>query len=343
MARPWWTFEQALNDYLRELEDGERSERTIKGYNWALRNMFQALWDAHMSINPRRIGRKEIDYLRNEYYVGCSSRYKAYQIGLLLLFLRWAGNTEIAKIKLGWGNLEPTKARWLTDEQARAVRAEVEGIEKMLVHCELDLGMRRIEVLRLKVGSFLTGHVNTVQIHGKGRYGGKHRTIYWHPDTGQILEEYLETVRKETIRRAREVDPKAKVPDELFIYEHKGNLYPYKKTAIDRFLRRLGERIGMKLSNHDLRRTCGRMMYRSGVQIEIIARIFGHTDTRTTARYLGLDLEDMNSAMHKYAQYQKSQVVPKTVQIEAEPERSGGPKEIWTPDLPVISRALQPG
>jgi hypothetical protein len=28
---------------------------------------------------------------------------------------------------------------------------------------------------------------------------------------------------------------------------------------------------------------------------------------------------------------------------EGEPDDSGGPKEIWTLDLPVISRALQPG
>lgn len=60
----------------------------------------------------------------------------------------------------------------------------------------------------------------------------------------------------------------------------------------------------------------------------VIARIFGHTDTRTTARYLGLDLDDMSSAMYRHAHYQKSQVVPKTVQIEAEPEGRSGPKEI---------------
>jgi hypothetical protein len=32
-------------------------------------------------------------------------------------------------------------------------------------------------------------------------------------------------------------------------------------------------------------------MYRAGVPIEIIARKFGHSDTRTTMHYLGLDFE----------------------------------------------------
>jgi len=55
------------------------------------------------------------------------------------------------------------------------------------------------------------------------------------------------------------------------------------------------------------------------VKTEQIARIFGHTDTRTTIRYLGLDLDDMRLAMEQYARYQKGAIVPKVVQIEAQP------------------------
>jgi hypothetical protein len=44
-------------------------------------------------------------------------------------------------------------------------------------------------------------------------------------------------------------------------------------------------------------------MYRAGVKIEKIARIFGHSDTRTTMKHLGLDHEDMSEAMKHHAQY----------------------------------------
>ena len=65
------------------------------------------------------------------------------------------------------------------------------------------------------------------------------------------------------------------------------------------------------------------MMYRSGVRIEKIAKIFGHADTRTTIRYLGLDFEDMDEAMAQYSQYQNALVVPKMVQNEESQSLSG--------------------
>lgn len=193
----------------------------------------------------------------------------------------------------------------------------------MIVHCELDLGMRRIELLRLKVWSFSRGRINSVQIHGKGRNGGKHRQISWHPDTAAVLEEYNRMVRQPAINKARAKNPKCQIPDELFIYERAGKLEPYKKTAIDQFLEGLGERVGFNFTNHDLRRTCGRMMYRSGVRLEQIAKIFGHADTRTTIKYLGLDFEDMSDAMSQYAQYQKTPIELKTVQNEESQMESG--------------------
>ncbi|MDD1746985.1 MAG: site-specific integrase [Methanomassiliicoccales archaeon] len=120
--------------------------------------------------------------------------------------------------------------------------------------------------------------------------------------------------------------PGSLVPDlpSLFVYEQRGNVRPYRKTAMDNILKRLGSRIGTDFSNHDLRRTCGRMMYRAGVRIEQIARIFGHADTRTTIHYLGLDYDDMSDAMSLYAQYQKAPIVPKMVQ-NGFSQMNGGP------------------
>jgi len=113
------------------------------------------------------------------------------------------------------------------------------------------------------------------------------------------------------------------VPEALLIYERGGQLYAYKRSAIENILNDLGARVGFHISKHDLRRTCGRMMYRSGASIEIIARIFGHSDTRTTMHYLGLDYEDMSGAMNAYAQYQKGVNVPKIGTNRLSQEMSG--------------------
>jgi len=166
--------------------------------------------------------------------------------------------------------------------------------------------------------------VNTVLIHGKGRNGGKYRTINWHQDTEKVLQEYL-AYREGIVTRAKSKNQGVQVPDSLLMYEWGGKLKSYGETMIDNIISAVGKRAGIeRVSNHDLRRTCGRMMYRAGVPLEVIAKIFGHADTRTTVRYLGLDFDDMSSAMEQYARHQKGEFVPGEVQIGIQPERKCG-------------------
>jgi integrase len=327
MPSAWWLLGKEIDRYLKELEESDRSPRTIENYCWSLKYLFQGLRDAKLTINPRKVGRRELEHLRKEYLAGTES-YRAYMVKLLRLFLKWAGNKEVASLRIGFRDDGIHKNRWLTDEEAMTLKMSAQGVERMVVHCELDLGMRRIEVMRLRVNDFqATNSTNTVLVHGKGRYGGKYRTISWHPDTPAELEAWL-NVRDETIRRVRERNPGVSVPDNLLLYARGKELHAYNDSGIDAILKGLSERTGVRFSNHDLRRTCGRMMHRSGVRTEEIARIFGHSDTRTTLKYLGLDHEDMSEAMAQYAQYQKAVVFPKVERIGPEPDGVSGPNRI---------------
>jgi integrase/recombinase XerD len=322
MPTAWRLLEDEVEDYLQELRDGDRAEITIKEYRWTLRTIFQALRDAKLQINPRKVGRPEINYLRNEFLAGRSERYKANMVSMLIGFAKWAGNQEMTKIRVGFGNIQTKRVRWLENDQAMTLKLNARGVERMIVHLELDLGTRRVEILRLKVSDFSTGRINAINLLGKGRYGGKPRTINWHPETPKVLEEYLE-LRDTEIGKAKRKNPGVEVPQNLLIYERNGKLHAYQKSAIEKILNKLGERVGFHFSNHDLRRTCGRMMYRAGVPIEIIARKFGHTDTRTTMKYLGLDFEDLSAAESLYAKYQASLICPKTGTFEVSQESGG--------------------
>ena len=183
-------------------------------------------------------------------------------------------------------------------------------------------GCRKIEIMRQKVSEVET---RTITVLGKGRNGGKWRKINWHPDTARILEEYLRDYRGKEIAKAKRKNPSVKIPDNLLIYERNGQLHHYKKTAIDKMVKSAGERAEIyAVSNHDLRRSCGRLMYQAGVRIEVIAKIFGHSDTKTTIRYLGLDLDDIGDALSQYAKFMS---VPKTVQND-QSQYFSGPGEI---------------
>lgn len=322
MPSAWWSLGKEIETYLNELREAGRSEKmTIKPYRWSLRRMFGILQNNGFTVNPRKVGRAELEFLR-DVGIGGTNRYRANMVKIMLGFLKFAGNKEAAKLKMGFGNTSPTNIRWLEDAQANKVRMYAQGDTKMLVHCELDMGMRRVEVLRLKVTDFLPGPVWRVNLLGKGRNGGKPRQIACHPETPQVLEEHLER-RNALIERAKRKNPDVVVPDALLIYERGGRLHAYKKTAVDKMLTKLGEQVGFAFSNHDLRRSFGRMMYRAGVKIEEIARIFGHSDMRTTMRYLGLDMEDMSNAMNRLASYQASTYFPKTETNILSQEKSG--------------------
>jgi hypothetical protein len=85
-------------------------------------------------------------------------------VSMLICFSKWAGNQDLTKLKIGFGNLQTKRMRWLTDEQTKTVKLNAQGVERMILHCELDLGMRRIEMLRLKVSDFSSGRINSINL-----------------------------------------------------------------------------------------------------------------------------------------------------------------------------------
>jgi len=307
--KAWWSLGTKLDRYEQELLERDLSAVSVKGELWALRNMGRGLWEAGFDVCPRRFQQTHIDYLRTVQYDGREQSYVAHNLSILKQFLKWAGNKQTDRIRWPVRGFARPNADWLQDHEAMTLKHLGQGIERMIVHCELDLGMRRIEVLRLKVSDFRTGRVDSVRILGKGRHGGKFREIPWHADTPSELEGYLR-IRDAEIDRARHIDAGVVDPGSLLLYECEGRLCAYKKSAVDGFLKKLGKRAGIQFSNHTLRRTCGRMMHRSGSPIEEIAKILGHSDPKTTTLYLGLDIQDMGRTMTRFAEYQKTVKIP---------------------------------
>jgi len=54
------------------------------------------------------------------------------------------------------------------------------------------------------------------------------------------------------------------------------------------------------------RLTFGRMLYRANVPVAAIAKTLGHDDITTSLKYLGIDMDDMTSAMRTLELYQSS-------------------------------------
>lgn len=293
-------LDSLVNDFLESIDKKRRAKVTHDGYRWLILKINRQLMAAGLEANPRKWTEHTILFIRDVAFAHLRLPVARREMSVLNSYAQFHGNTVIKDMELEWPRDDRIHVDWLTPEQANQVMEAAEGIERIVVHLELNIGLRRVEVLRLKVTDIELGFM---QILGKGRQGGKPRTNPFHPDTVAELNLY-HLIREAEVAKAKAKNPGVQVPSSLLIYEWRGELHPYKRSALDKMLARVSKRAGVKFTNHTLRRTYGRTLWLASVPIETIAELMGHEDTRTTILYLGLNMDDKASAMKKLADFQ---------------------------------------
>jgi integrase len=221
-------------------------------------------------------------------------------------FLRWAGNpvaAERSRWRLPTGT--PIHRRWLARDQLINLYRASEGVERIIVALEAFAGLRRVEVLRLRVKDVMLDE-GRLQILGKGRGGGKWRSIPLQGEVDHVLREWIQG------RRAEE------------------RVVPLSKSGADAALRRAVRRSGLaqagvRVSHHDLRRTFGRLANASGMSLVSLQGLFGHTSPALSAHYIGLDFDDLEGALVRLASYIDSGHVDRPDPPERRPGRQRAP------------------
>lgn len=296
-------LDAAVEEYLTYIKERKkRADVTVKGYRWLIGKVNRALHAGGLDAHPTKWTEDTVEYVLETVYQDSRPGVARREVSVLSTYLQHFGNTVIKDMDLEWPQDERINVDWLSPEQTIRLVEAAEGMERIVIHLQLNIFMRRVEVLRLRVQDIGLGYLN---IRGKGRRGGKWRTNPFHPDTHAELSYYLK-LREHEISKARSKDPAVAVPDELLIYERGGKLCPYRRSAIDKIVRRAGERIGISLTNHTLRRTGLRLCWLAGVPIETIRDLAGHVDTKTTLLYIGVNMDDKSGAMSQLAKYQRA-------------------------------------
>jgi integrase len=203
---------------------------------------------------------------------------------------------EPEKMAIRWPVIDHPNTKWLTDEEQVKLLLEAEGWEAVVLHFGLDYMMRRGEMMNATYEDFLP---NMVRIRGKGKGGGKVRTVARHDDTDKILQLASEISGQRT----------GPILVEMWPWRGRPAGRPMELTSVDRILERLSKRTGIKTSYHPLRRTGGRNLWRLKVDIVAISEIMGHEDIRTTKKYLGINLNDMNEAFKIQSAWKRALLV----------------------------------
>lgn len=286
--------------------------RTIAFYRENCQAVLSIMTAAGLSTDPATINRPAIHSLlalmesRN---LAASTRRD--YLRSLKKWLEFCKNDTFAHLKYALPQDVRPNVDWLDDSQVDRLLTWLDAhgtpIERATTHLMLTMGLRRIEVIRLRI-SDINWQEAYLDVRGKGRGGAKLRRVPFSPRAADILQIWLQC-RNGKIYNARRnaelagEDPDAlQIPEEVFVWfkGSKVSAYDQDGWGLDKMtVRRISAAVGFPIRNHTLRRTFGRTLWRGGVQIEIIAQILGHESTEQTLKYLGISLDDMRGAMSR--------------------------------------------
>lgn len=305
MAQYPQSMESAISKFVIHLDDDRRlTESTLRFYRSTITTVFNTFRDGlGKEVMPWDVTLDNVRWLADELVeknltVSTVQGYMAALAGITKFY----GVTAVADANIRYPSDTRPNVRWIPRENAiRLARQRLDPMTDLIIHCELCLGMRRVEVIRLKPTSF-DGSV--IYINGKGPRGGKLRKMPYHPATDDIYRRWT-AERARLISAAQSVKPTVKVPETLLLWQRGkalGSYDPVRGTAISNRVKDAGIEAGIdNLSNHMCRRTFGRTLWRDGVKIETIAAMLGHDSVDQTLKYIGADLFDMSAAMKQFS------------------------------------------
>lgn len=256
----------------------------LRRMGWELHRVPKLLVRAGVTDQHRRSARLSITDV-NALRAGLRWQRSTFLVHFAALrqFLRWSGS-PLADRSILWRLPagQTSHRRWLTKQHLHRLYAGSTGRARILVGLEGLNGLRRVEVLRLRVRDVSLEN-DTLAVRGKGGRGGKWRTIPIHPAVRRDLVAWI---------KGQELDDP---------------ILPLSRSGADLLLRRAaltsGLGPGLRVSHHDLRRTFGRLAHEAGMDLVQLKNLLGHASVEMTVHYIGLDTARMREGLGRFARF----------------------------------------
>ena len=244
-----------------------------------------------------------LDYLGYLNSQGCEASTCNNRLAALRAYLWYASDMDISlqSIALSASHVpflkEPKKVKQIIqDEDMKALLAAPPDTQKgnrdrMIMILLYDTAIRIAELLELKISSLKLTSVPSIHIHGKD---DKERSVSITDATVSHLKKYLRQFHPEML------------PDQpLFYTKIKGSIAPMSPGNVSRIINKYADAIRSEhpilpkhLHCHMFRRTRATVLYRNGVELEMISVILGHSSTETTRIYATPSIEMLEEAMN---------------------------------------------
>lgn len=184
---------------------------------------------------------------------------------------------------------KPIKSTKLLDALYKELWTHPGYRDWMLFHFGINTALRVSEILLIKykdIANLETGEIKTnFTVATKG---DKTRDVYLNSMLRKDLQWYCEHYQFE--------------PDEYIIFNRRIYDKPITRQMAHMILKKAAGEVGIdSFSTHSMRKTMATIIYNKTKDIQVVQHMLGHQSWKVTVRYIGIDQEEVEKAMEKYA------------------------------------------
>jgi site-specific recombinase XerD len=298
--RPSPPVEDLLAVFLRTLSSPE----TIKTYNTEIR-MFASYIEGELGVPLGGIGAENLSLYRERLikeYAPATAAKKLTAVRRFLVFTHMGGVTRLGPDALRYFAKSPrvsedSSYNVLTEEELSRMlgQARVESYRDYVILAVMaSCGVREAELVSLRIGDFreVGGGEDgepPIQVRVEGK-GGRIRNVAASPDLWRVVQRYV-------LLTGRSLNSRSDSRRPLF-ESREGDARPLTTRSIRNIVKKYVRRAGITkaISPHSIRHTVGTNMAVNEAPLLVIQQFLGHSDPKTTLRYIRRAEELANKA-----------------------------------------------
>jgi len=92
-------------------------------------------------------------------------------------------------------------------------------------------------------------------------------------------------------------------PEDTYLFQVHSNRAkgkPVSRNSVSRAFKDAGDRIGLRINTHSMRKSRGYVMFADGVPIEKVSKVLNHSHPAVTMRYLGITNKEVMDSYDEY-------------------------------------------
>lgn len=258
---------QRLSEWAEYLRSKGRKENSVDNYVARIGILCKALEGTGVS-SPEEIGEREIRVLLERLDV--SENTKRAYMDILGYFLVWAtGRNAVKEADLLWNTVEP-KRLFIDKGDFERLLSVADRRERVILLMGGCMGLRRAEICDARYCDMVG---DRMRVMGKGHGQGKEAWVHIPKSVRDAIWEWTDE------RRSMGIEDRT---DTIVASLSRGALDRMRPGSLGNLLYDLGERAGVRVTPHSLRRLFATSLYDARVDMIDIKTLMRHENVNTT-------------------------------------------------------------